>query len=145
MTGIVNARRVSPFLKTGFVPKAGRFKIIYGAKRNVIADSDTFTRGNGTNLVSFQRSSFVRNTSAQRRVDHSIVILPTRPALQKGGLNMPNKPTSTGSEPARMGGDGLTGADLKQDEQKKDSRDEKVTSKNKLPTRFCGELKIPTE
>jgi hypothetical protein len=67
---------------------------------------------------------------------------------------MPNKPTSTGSEPARMGGDGLTAPDLKdgltapdlkQDEQKKDSRDEKVTSKNKYRTRFCGELKIPTE
>jgi hypothetical protein len=42
---------------------------------------------------------------------------------------MPNKPTSTGSEPARMGGDELTGPDLKQDEQKKDTRDEKVTSK----------------
>jgi hypothetical protein len=36
---IVNARRVSPFLK---VPKPAASKIIYGAKRNVIADSDTF-------------------------------------------------------------------------------------------------------
>ena len=56
---------------------------------------------------------------------------------------MPNKPTSTGSEPARMGGDGLTGPDLKQDEQKKDSRDEKVTSKNKLPNPFLRRIKDP--
>jgi hypothetical protein len=139
----VNARWVSPF-QNRVCSKAARFNIIYGAKRNVIADSDTITRGNGTYLASFQHSSFVRNTSAQRRVDQSTVILPTRPALQKGGLNMPNNPTSTGSEPARMGGDGLTAPDLKQDEQKKDSRDEKLTStKNKLPNPFLRRIKDP--
>jgi hypothetical protein len=49
---------------------------------------------------------------------------------------MPNKPTSTGSKPATMGGDGLTGPDLKQDERKKVTVDKKVTSKNKLPERM---------
>jgi hypothetical protein len=45
-----------------------------------------------------------------------------------------------------MGGDGLTAPDLKQDEQKKDSRDEKLTStKNKLPNPFLRRIKNPEE
>jgi hypothetical protein len=40
------------FLKQGLFQSLAASKIIYGAKRNVIADSDTFTRGQGTYLAS---------------------------------------------------------------------------------------------
>jgi hypothetical protein len=40
----VNPRRVSPFLKQGLLQSPAASKIISGARRNVIADWDTFRR-----------------------------------------------------------------------------------------------------